>query len=41
MLHVLSTSVFSIWSPEYYLVRSTEHKAHYVVLFTPSLPHPF
>jgi len=32
---------FLIWSPEWYLVRNTEHKApRYVVFSTPSLPRP-
>jgi hypothetical protein len=39
--HVLSISVFFTWSPEWYLVRSTQHKAScYVVFSTPLLPHP-
>jgi hypothetical protein len=36
VLHGLIISVFSIWSPEWYLVRSTKHKAPcYVVFSTP------
>jgi hypothetical protein len=39
--HVLPISVFLTWSPEWYLVRSTEHKALcYAVFSTPLLPHP-
>ena len=39
--HVLPISVFLIWSPEWYLVRSTEHKTLcYAVFSTPLLPHP-
>jgi hypothetical protein len=38
--HVLPISVFLTWSPEWYLVRSTEHKALcYAVFSTPLLPH--
>ena len=41
VLHDLSTSVFLIWSPEWYLVRSIENKAPcYVVFSTPQLPRP-
>ena len=33
---------FLFWSPEWYLVRNTEHKApRYVVFSTPLLPRPF
>jgi hypothetical protein len=39
--HVLPISVILTWSPEWYLVRSTEHKALcYAVFSTPLLPHP-
>jgi hypothetical protein len=39
--HVLPISVFPTWSPEWYLVRNTEHEARcYVVFSTPLLPHP-
>jgi hypothetical protein len=39
--HVLPISVFLTWSPEWCLVRSTEHKALcYAVFSTPLLPHP-
>jgi hypothetical protein len=39
--HVLPISVFLTWSPEWHLVRSTEHKALcYAVFSTPLLPHP-
>jgi hypothetical protein len=39
--HVLPISVFLTWSPEWYLVRSTEHKSLcYAVFSTPLLPHP-
>jgi hypothetical protein len=38
--HVLPISVFLTWSPEWYLVRSTELKALcYAVFSTPLLPH--
>ena len=41
MLDALPNSVFLIWSPELYLVRSTNHKAsHYVVFSSPLLPRP-
>ena len=40
VLHVMSISVFLTWSPEWYLVKSTEYKApRYVVFSTPLLPH--
>jgi hypothetical protein len=40
-LHVLPISVFLTWSPEWYLVRNTQHKAPcYVVFSTPLLPRP-
>jgi hypothetical protein len=40
MLHTLPMSVFLTWSPKWYLVRSTEHKApHYVVFSTSLWPH--
>jgi hypothetical protein len=40
MPHVLPISVFLTWSPEWYLVRSTEHKSpFYVVFSTLMLPH--
>ena len=36
-----STSLFSIWSPKWYLVRSWDHEAlHYLVFSIPMLPHP-
>jgi hypothetical protein len=39
--HVLPILVFLTWSSEWYLVRSTEHKAPcYVVFSTPLLPYP-
>ena len=39
VLYVLPISVFLIWSSEWYLVRSTEHKVpHYVVFSTPLSP---
>ena len=39
--HALPISVFLIWSPEWYLVRSTDHKAlRYVVFSTPLLSRP-
>jgi hypothetical protein len=39
--HVLPISVFLTWSPEWYLVRSTEHKAPcYAVFSTPKSRHP-
>jgi hypothetical protein len=38
VLHVMSISFFLTWSSEWYLVRSAEHKSHYVVLSTPLLP---
>ena len=41
VLRTLSISVHFTWSPEWYLVRSTEHKAPYYVVFsTPLLPCP-
>jgi hypothetical protein len=41
MPHALPISVFMTWSPEWCLVRSTEHKALcYAVFSTPLLPHP-
>jgi hypothetical protein len=41
VLHTPPISVFLIWSPEWYLVRSTEHEAPcYVVFSTLLLPHP-
>ena len=41
VLHALPISVFLIWSPEWYLVRSTEHKASCYVIFSITLlPHP-
>ena len=41
MLHSLPISFFLIWSPEWYLVRFTKHKAsRYVVFSTPLLPRP-
>jgi hypothetical protein len=41
VLQVLPISVLFNWSSEWYLVRSTEHKALcYVVFSTPLLPHP-
>ena len=41
VLHVLPISIFLTWSPEWYLMRSTEHKAPcYVFFSTPLLPHP-
>jgi hypothetical protein len=40
--HVPPISVFMTWSPEWYLVRSTEHKARrYAVFSIPLLPRPF
>ena len=34
-------SFFSIWSPEWYLVSSTDHKApYYIAFYTPLLPCP-
>jgi hypothetical protein len=33
MLHALSISSFLIWSPEWYLVGSTDHKAPHCVVF--------
>ena len=39
VLHALPISGFLIWSPEWCLVRSTEHKAHCHVVF--STPHIF
>jgi hypothetical protein len=39
--HAPPISVFLTWSPEWYLVRSTEHKALcYVVFSIPLLTHP-
>ena len=39
VLHAPPISFLSIWSPEQYLVRSTDHGTpHYVVLLTPLLP---
>jgi hypothetical protein len=39
MLHAPSITLFSIWSPEQYLVRNGDHQApHYVVFSTPLLP---
>jgi hypothetical protein len=39
VLYFLPISVFLTWSPEWYLVSSTEHKAHcYVVFSTPLFP---
>jgi hypothetical protein len=39
--HVLPISIFLTWSPEWYLVRSTEHIApSYVVFSAPLLPRP-
>jgi hypothetical protein len=39
VLHIQPISLFLIWSTEWYLVSSTDHKApRYVVLFTPLLP---
>jgi hypothetical protein len=39
VLHVLPILFFLIWSPEWYLMRSTEHKAlRYVVFCTRHLP---
>ena len=41
VLHSPPLSVFLIWSPEWYLVRSTEDKVPcYVVFSTPLLPRP-
>jgi hypothetical protein len=41
LLHAPPISVFLTWSPEWYLVRSTEHKAPcYAVFSTPLLPRP-
>jgi hypothetical protein len=41
VLHAPPISFFSIWPPEQYLVRSTDHLAlHYVVFSTPLLPRP-
>jgi hypothetical protein len=41
MPHVLPISVFLTWSPEWYLVRSTEHEAPcYAVFSTPPSAHP-
>jgi hypothetical protein len=37
MLHALLISVFLIWSPEWYLVRNTEHKAPRYVVFSTHL----
>ena len=34
MLHAPPISVFLIWSPEWYFVRSTEHKATLYVVFS-------
>jgi hypothetical protein len=40
VLHILTISFFLIWSSEWYLVRSTEHKSPcYVVFSFPTLPH--
>jgi hypothetical protein len=40
MLYALPISISLIWAPEWYLARSTEHKAPcYVVFSTPLLPH--
>ena len=40
-LHAPPIPSFLIWSPEWYLVWNTEHKAHrYVVFSTPLLPRP-
>jgi len=40
-LHAQPISFFSIWSPEQYWVRSTDHSAlHYVVLSIPSYLYP-
>ena len=42
LLHTLPISFFLIWTSEWYLVRSTEHKAHcYVAFSTPLSPQPF
>jgi hypothetical protein len=39
MLHAPPISFFSIWSPNQYCVRSTDHEAtHYVLFFTILLP---
>jgi hypothetical protein len=41
VLHALPSSVFLVWSPEYSLMSSTDHKASlHVVLSTPLLPRP-
>jgi hypothetical protein len=37
MLYFLPISLFSIWSPKYYFVRSTEHKALRCVVFSSPL----
>ena len=41
VLHAPPVSVFLIWSPGWYLVRSTEHKGPcYAVFSTPLIPRP-
>ena len=41
VLHAPPITVFLTWSPIWYLVRNTEHKARcYAVFSTPLLPHP-
>jgi hypothetical protein len=41
VLHSSPLSLFLILSPEWYLVRSTEHKVpRFVVISTPLLPRP-